>query len=133
MFEFPLLGGFVAGFQEGGAFGVGVLRADGLPRAVRDCPGEGVLFKPEAGAGEEAVFDASADQALEVEVGEVELEGSAGVLLRDVTARDAFVVGGEGDGDVGGAVVGERVILASYAEDAVVGGEVDLDHDVAVG
>ena len=93
MFEFSLLGGFVAGCQEGVAFGVGVLRADGLPGAGRDCLGEGVLFKPEAGAGEEAVFDAGAGQVLEVEVSEVELEGSAGVLLA-MLARNSLELHG---------------------------------------
>src|SRR5258708_15387653 len=38
----------------------------------------------------------SAGHVLEVDVGEVEVEGGAGVLLRDVAAGDAFVVGGEG-------------------------------------
>ena len=95
--------------------------------------GEDVGLLPEAGAGKEAVFEAGAGHVLEVEVGEVEFEGGADVFVGEVDAGDAFVVGGERDGNVSGAVVGERVVGAADAEDDVVGGEVDLDHDVAVG
>ena len=55
---------------------------------------------PEAGAGEEAVLEAGAGHVFEVEVGEVEFERGAGVLVGEVDAGDAFVVGGERDGDV---------------------------------
>ena len=79
------------------------------------------------------MFETGAGHVFEVEVGEVEFEGGAGVLVGEVAAVDAFVVGGERDGDFGGAVDGQRVMAAGDAEDAVVGGEVDLDHDVAVG
>ena len=68
--------------------------------------GEVVGLLPEAGAGEEAVFEAGAGHVFEVEVGEVEVERGAGVLVGEVDAGDAFVVGGEGDGDFGGAVDG---------------------------
>jgi hypothetical protein len=48
----------------------------------------------------------------------------------EVDAGDAFVVGGEGDGDVRGHVGVEGMGFALDAEDDVVGGEVDFDHDV---
>ncbi len=131
--QLPLLGGFVAGLEEVEAPGGGLIGSDGLGGAsgYRTC--EAVLLLPEAGTGEKAVFEARASHVLEIEVAEIELQDGADILVGEVAAVDAFVVSGEGDWDMGSAIEGQRMILASDAKDAVVGGEVDLDHDVVVG
>ena len=79
------------------------------------------------------MFEAGAGDVLEVEVGEVEVHRGAGVLVGEVDAGDAFVIGGEGDGNAGGTIERQRMPGRVDAEDDVVGGEVDLDHDVAGG
>ena len=133
MFEFPLLRGSVAGLQEVETFCGGVLGAQGLIGTGGDGASEVVRLLPEAGAGKEAVFEAGAGHVFQVEVAEVEFECGAGVLVGEVDTGDALVVSRECDGDFGGTVDGQRMILSGDAEDAVVGGEVDLDHDVALG
>ena len=57
----------------------------------------------------------------------------ADVFVREVNARDAFVVGGERDGHAEFAIDRERMILAADAEDQVVAGEIDFHHDVLCG
>ena len=54
----------------------------------------------------------------------------AHIFMREVDPRDAFVVGGERDGNVVFAVDRERMIFAADAEDEIVAGESDFDHDV---
>ena len=78
----------------------------------------------------EAVLHAGADHLLQVGVVEVVGFDGADVFVGEVDARDAFVVGGERNGDVVLAVDRERVIVAADAEDEVVAGERDFDHDV---
>src|SRR5664279_803769 len=53
--------------------------------------------------------------------------------MREIDARDAFVVGGEGDGYSIFEKDGERVFDAANAEDEIVAGEIDFDEDVAGG
>ncbi len=52
------------------------------------------------------MFEAGAGHVFEVEIAEVELERGDGVLVGEVDAGDAFVVGGEGYGDFGCAIDG---------------------------
>jgi len=98
-----------------------------------DGVGEEVGVGPEAGAGQEVVFHAGAGELFDVLIGEVVVDGGADVLVGEVDAADAFVVGRERDGDVIEAVDGEGVVVAFDAEDALVGAEVDFNHDVFAG
>ena len=61
--------------------------------------GEDIGSLPEAGAGKKAVLEAGAGRCFEVEVGEVEFDRGARVLVGEIDAGDALVVGGEGEGD----------------------------------
>ncbi len=70
---------------------------------------------------------------LEVVVAERVGIRSAHKFVGEVDAGDAFVVGGEGYGDSGFAIEHEGVVVAFDVEDDGVAGEVDFDHDVAVG
>ena len=108
VFQLPLLGGFVAGLsgRRGTAVGFasrGVIwrRRRGRVKSSGFCqrlgPGRKLCSRPVR-----AMFLRS--------VGEVVFERGAGVLVREVDAGDAFVVGGERDGDVRGAVGGKRMI-----------------------
>ena len=132
-FQFVLGGGFLVGDEEGftggselggGGDGGG---AGGV--AVGEVVGRGV----EAFALEEGVLEGGAGGALEVEVGEVLFLDAAGVLVGEVDAGDTFVVGRERPGNVRGHVGREGMGFLFDSENAGVGGEVDLDHDVLVG
>src|SRR5580700_9450361 len=115
---FPLGGGLLAGVEEGLAGGVGVVGAELLAAAGCGSQREHVGRCPEAGAGQEVVFHAGACELLEVGIAEVVVERGAGVLMCDLDAADAFIVSGERDGHVGGAIERERMFVADDAEDA---------------
>jgi len=51
-------------------------------------------------------------------------------LVRDVDARNTLIVRGERDRDMCSHVGAERMAVAFDAEDGIVGGKVDFDHDV---
>ena len=131
--EFPLGGGFLTGIEEGLAGGRGIVDAEILGFAGGSGGDEDVRGGPEAGAGEEVVLHAGAGELLEVLIGEVVVDSGADVLVGDVDAADAFVVGRQGDGDVVEAVEGKGVLVALDVEDAFVGAKVDFDHDVPGG
>ena len=59
---------------------------------------------PQAVAGQKVVLHAGARQLLQVLVGEVVVERGADVLVGDVDAAHAFIVRGERDRNVGGAI-----------------------------
>jgi len=48
------------------------------------------------------------------------LFNAADIFVREIDAGDAFIIGGESEGDVRGAVGSEGVVGALDAEDAVV-------------
>ena len=79
------------------------------------------------------MLDAGASGVFQVEIREIEFERCASVLVGEIDAGDAFVVGGEGEGNACGAIVGKRMPRRDDSEDYVVGGQVDLGHDVPVG
>ena len=56
------------------------------------------------------MLERGARGVLEVGVGEVLVEDGLHVVVREVGAADAFVVGGEREGHVRGAVGGEGVV-----------------------
>ena len=133
-FQLPLLPGFEARVDEAGAgaarFGVAKLTATGGDGRVEVFGGGA---DPKAVAGEEGVLKGGAGEKLEVVVGERVGLRSAHKFVGEVDAGDAFVVGGEGNGDAGFAVEHEGMVVALDVENNVVAGEVDFDHDVAVG
>ena len=75
---------------------------------------------PEAFAGKEAVLHPCPRQLLQIAIGQVIIDRGAGVFVSDFNAADAFIVGGEGDGHVGGAIDGKRMHFALDAEDSLV-------------
>lgn len=82
-----------AGGEKGGAFGGGL---DGSERigGTRGCGvGEFILLRPQAGPGQEAVFQAGAGELLEVGVGKVVFLNGANEFVGEVNAGDAFVIG----------------------------------------
>jgi len=78
------------------------------------------------------VLHAGAGELFQVLVGEVVVECGANVLMGELDAADTFIVCGERDGHMVEAVDGEGMMVAFDAEDAFVGAEVDLDHDVVL-
>ena len=97
--EFPLLPGLFTGLQKGGAGGGRVFFARFFVRARGDSFRENIARIPEARARQEAVFEAGADHLLEVGVAECVGFDGADVFVRQVDARDAFIIRGEGDGN----------------------------------
>lgn len=88
---------------------------------------------PQIGAGEETVFEAGAHHALEIGIVQIVGLNGADVFVREVDARDAFVVGGKSDGDPEHAIERERVVFAADAEDYIVAGQADLHHHMSRG
>ncbi len=88
------------------------------------------MLAPEAGAGQEIVFEAGADHLLQVGVGESVGFDGADIFVREVNARDAFVVCGERDRHAEFAIDRERVILAADAENQIVAAEINFHHHV---
>jgi len=129
-FEVPLLGGFFAGVEEVGAGLGGFVGAELVFGAGRGYGFEIVARLPEAFAGLEAVLHSGANHLLQVGVVEVVGFHGADIFVCEVDAGDAFVVGGERNGHVVFAVDREWMIVAADAEDEVVAGEGDFDHDV---
>ena len=82
------------------------------------------------GPGRKAVLDGGAGDLFEIEVPRPKSVRGAGVLVGEIDAADAFVVGRERGGNAGGAVGGKGVAVERDAEDDVVRGEIDFDHDV---
>ena len=76
------------------------------------------------------MLERGAGAALEVGVGEVLVDDGADVLVGEVDAGDALVVGRERDRARAPSCRRERVVGVLDAEDDVVGGQVDFDHDV---
>ena len=70
---------------------------------------EVVLFGVEIGAGDEGVLEGSTGGLLEVGVSEVLLFDSLLVLMGEIDAGDAFVVGGESPGNVCVAIESQKV------------------------
>ncbi len=79
------------------------------------------------------MLHAGANHLFEIGIAEAVGFDGADVFVGKVDARDAFIVSGKCDGNVELAVDGERMIFASDAEDDVVAGEIDFDHDVLRG
>ena len=67
---------------------------------------------PQAGAGQKVVLHAGARQLLQIGIGQVVVKRSAGVLMRDLDAAHAFVVGRERDRHMGGAIEGKGMLRA---------------------
>jgi len=63
-------------------------------------------------------------------IGEVVIERGADIFMGEVDAAHAFVVGGERDGDMVQAVEREGMLVALDAQNALVGAQVDFDHDM---
>ncbi len=95
--------------------------------------GELVGLLPKIGAGKECVLERGARTAFQVQIAELVVERSAGVLVRQVDTRDTLVIGGQSEWHVCAEIVGQRMSRGSAAEDDVVRGEIHLDHDVACG
>src|SRR5436190_1465881 len=109
MLELPLLCGPFAGLQEAEAFRCWVGGAQRLACTTGNGPGVDVWLLPEAGAGEEAVLKAGAGRIFKLEVREIEFHGGAGVLVSEIDAGYAFVIGGKSDRDAGCEISWERM------------------------
>ena len=76
------------------------------------------------------MFEAGAHHAFEVGVAEIIGLYGADVFVSQIDARDAFVVGGQSDGDAEQSVERKGMIHAADAEDYIVAGEADFQHDM---
>ena len=81
--------------MQAGAEGFSAPRGSGRTGSDARAKTSGALHK--AGAGQKAVFEAGANHLLEIGVVQVVGFDGANVFVRQVDARDAFVVGGERD------------------------------------
>jgi len=129
-FEFPLLAGAFAGLQEVRARGGRFFGAELIVGARRGRHGELIGSGPQTFAGKENVFDAGANHVLEFGVGEAVRLDSAEVFAGHIAARNAFIVSGKRNRDAEFAIDREWMILAADAEDSVITGEIDFNHDV---
>ena len=133
MFKLPLFGGLFAGLKKAQAVRCGICAPQRLPGTGGNGFAEDVGLLPQAGAGKEVVLETGAGGLLEVEVGEVELHCGTRVLVGEINAGDAFVIGGEGEGNTGCSIGRKRVPGGGDSEDDIVRREIDLNHDVTIG
>src|SRR5208337_999563 len=131
-FQFPLQTRLLAAIQELLAACRWVLSAPLQAGAFLHYR-ELVSITPQAGAGDEGVFQAGARHLLQLNIGEVLLLNAFEILMGHVGARDAFVIGGQRHRHPCANVLAQRVLRTTHPENDIIAGQTDLNHDVAPG
>src|SRR5258708_3925725 len=132
-FKFPLLLGSLAGLEESRARGGRFFRSWSIVRACWNNTTEGIRRAPQTCAGQEAVFQASANHVLEVSVVEIVSLNCADVLMCQVDARNTLIVRGKRHRDAEHPVHQEGMIFSAYAKNHVIACQTDFHHHMIRG